>query len=324
MSKILILGASGQDGSFACEQLVEAGHDVFGAVRKASTTNLSNLKSLTFGSKQRFNLERFDLQDESSIYRLISDIQPEFIFNFADQDHVSWSHSLPIYSCDITSRSVNVILEAIKLINPNICLIQPISSNIFGNSKDQFISESTIIDPLSPYAIAKATALYICRYYRSVYNLKIVNPILFNHESERRTTEYVSRKISMAAANIKLKRQEVLYLGDISGQIDWGYAPEFVKYMTMLAFEGHFGEYIIGTGKLISVREFAENCFNFLDLDFERYLEIDQKLIRPSKNKPLRANTKKISSTIDFSPKIYGEKLCEKLTSFDFNSLSKA
>ena len=128
----------------------------------------------------------------------------------------------------------------------------------------------------------------------------------------------------MAAANIKLKRQEVLYLGDISGQIDWGYAPEFVKYMSMLAFEGHYGEYVIGSGTLSSVKKFAENCFNFLDLDFEKYVEIDQKLIRPSKNKPLRANTKKISSIIDFSPKIFGEKLSEKLTSFDFESLSKS
>jgi GDPmannose 4,6-dehydratase len=321
MSNCLIFGASGQDGSFACEQLAENGFSVVGAVRKASTTNLSNLQSL-ISYKKNFRVERFDLHDESSIYRLLTEYKPEYIFNFADQDHVSWSHSLPLYSCDVTARSVNLLLEAIKLITPEATFVQPISSNIYGNSSISMITESTTIDPLSPYAIAKATALYICRYYRNAHSLKVVNPILFNHESERRTNDYVSRKISQAAAQIKLNRQSVLKLGDISSEIDWGYAPEFVDYMIQLAFGHHHDEFLIGSGTLMSVRRFAEYCFSTLDLNLDDYLEIDQSLIRPTKNNPLMADTSKIRGILDFSPKIYGKILAETLVNYDLKSLS--
>ena len=308
---------------FFAEQLAEKGFSVIGAVRKASTTNLSNLQSL-ISSNKSFRLERFDLQDESSIYSLLSNYKPDYIFNFADQDHVSWSHSLPLYSCDVTARSVNLLLEAIKLITPEATFVQPISSNIYGNSSNSKITESTSIDPLSPYAIAKSTALYICRYYRNVHSLKIVNPILFNHESERRTNDYVSRKISQAAARIKLKRQNILKLGDISSEIDWGYAPEFVEYMIQLAFGQYYDEFLIGSGTLMSVRSFAEYCFSTLDLNLDDYLEIDQSLIRPTKNKPLMADTSKIRGVLDFSPKIYGKLLAETLVNYDLRSFSES
>jgi GDPmannose 4,6-dehydratase len=324
MTLILVLGASGQDGSYACEQLTNEGHKVIGAVRKSATYNLSNLTDLFSCNYSNFTLGRFDLSDESSIYRIIADSQPDFIFNYADQDHVSWSHSLPLYSCDVTSRSVNTILEAVRVTSPNSVLIQPISSNIYGQSRESLISESSIINPSSPYAIAKASALYICRYYREAYKLKVINPILFNHESERRTTEYVSRKISTAAAKIKLNMQESLTLGDISAQIDWGYAPEFVSCMISLGFSEKYGEYIIGSSSLTSVKQFAQYCFQHLGLDLEDYLNIDPQLLRPTKNKPLRANIHKVVEAVGFSPKIYGKSLAEKLTSYDFYLNSRA
>jgi GDPmannose 4,6-dehydratase len=323
MSNCLVLGASGQDGSFACEQLVSSGHTVIGAVRKASTTNLSNLNSLLSQSNDNFKLARFDLQDESSIYRLLGEVKPEYIFNYADQDHVSWSHSLPLYSCDVTSRSVNLLLEATRLINPESIVVQPISSNIYGNSVNQKISEASVIAPLSPYAIAKTTALHLCHYYRRVYSMNVVTPILFNHESERRTSDYVSRKISLAAARIKLNMQDTLKLGDISSQIDWGYAPEFVGYMIQLAFGHHFDDFLIGSGTLMSVKQFAEYCFSSLGLELQNYLQIDPSLLRPTKNKPLMADTSKIRSVLDFQPKIYGKSLADTLTSYDYKTMSQ-
>ncbi len=319
---ILILGASGQDGSYATDNLLARGHNVYAAIRKAATSNTKNLQKIIDSPPSNFNLERFDLSDESSIYSLISSTKPDLIFNYADQDHVSWSHSLPIYSCDITARAVNVILEAIKLLSPNSLLIQPISSNIFGNSNEEDISEKSLISPLSPYGISKATALYLCRYYRSAYDLQIINPILFNHESERRTKEYVTRKISLTASLIKANRVDKITLGDTSARIDWGYAPEYVDLMINLAISKQNDEFIIGTGSLFSVHEFANACFDRLDLNLEKYLEIDKKLIRPTKNKPLKANIKKVNSVSGYFPKIYGKDLAHRMVDNDIKTIS--
>ncbi len=321
--EVLVLGASGQDGSYACENLIKRGFKVYAGLRKSATSNKSNLEKLLDLDTNNFELVRFDLGDESSIYNLVSSIKPDFLFNYADQDHVSWSHSLPLYSCDITSKAVNIIAEAIRLLSNNTVLIQPISSNIFGNSEEISISENSKIFPLSPYAIAKATALYICRYYKHAYGLKILNPILFNHESERRTNEYVTRKISSTASKIKLGFVDELSLGDISARIDWGYAPEYVNLMIELALQGHLQEFIIGTGKLFSVKDFAEACFKRLDLDLPKYLKIDEKLLRPTKNKPLMANISKVKSVVGYEPQIYGDLLAQKMVDNDFKILQK-
>jgi len=321
--KVLVLGASGQDGSYACENLITRGFKVYAGLRKSATTNKSNLVNILKSNSENLELVRFDLGDESSIYNLVSSLKPDFLFNYADQDHVSWSHSLPLYSCDITSKAVNTIAEAIKLLSKKTVLIQPISSNIFGNSEEISISEDSQISPLSPYAIAKATALFICRYYKQAHGLKILNPILFNHESERRTDEYVTRKISSIAAKIKMGYTDKITLGDISAEIDWGYAPEYVNLMIDLALKGHFDEFVIGTGKLYSVKDFANACFKRLDLDFSKYLKVDEKLMRPTKNKPLKANIKKVNNVVGYEPNIYGNLLAQKMVDNDYKILQK-
>lgn len=319
---VLVLGATGQDGSFACELLTRSGHSVTGAVRKSATNNLSNLSGLLGKSESiSFGLSRFDLQDESSIYRLLIEAKPDIIFNYADQDHVSWSHSLPLYSQDVTSRAVAVICEAMRLVRPEAILVQPISSNIFGDNDAVYMNESSAISPLSPYAISKANALFISRYYRSAHSLKVVNPIYFNHESERRTVDYVTRKITLAAARIKLGLQESIELGDISAKIDWGYAPEYVQASIDLAQQGLCGAFIIGSGELTSVEEFAVAAFESLDLDFFQYYKINPKFMRPTTNKPLAADTTKISEAIGFRAKVFGAGLARFMAGYDYENL---
>ena len=298
--KILILGVTGQDGSLLADYLTKKKYQVFGLIRKSSNRNYENLKNLI--NKSNFKLLQGDLLDFISIENIIRKVKPDEIYNFADQDHVRWSSQIPSYSFDITARSVFSMLNLIKIHSPKSKYFQPFSSNMFGDTKKRKINEQDSFSPLSVYALSKVTAFYICEYFKRVHNLKIYGAIFFNHESERRTSEYVSRKITRSAVRIFLKKQKNLFLGDINAKIDWGYAKDYVvaAYNMMQIRKPDF--FVIGTGKAYSIKDFVRKSFKYLGLNYKKYLKIDKKLIRKVKNKTLVADTKKARKIFKFRP----------------------
>ena len=298
--KVLILGVTGQDGSLLAEYLTKKNYFIYGLIRKASNRNYDNIKDLI--SKKILNSSKATFR--FYIYRgSYKRNKPDEIYNFADQDHVRWSSQIPYYSFDVTAKSVLNILNLIKIHSPNSKYFQPFSSNMFGNTKKSKLDEKENFSPLSIYALSKVSTFYICEYFKKVHNLKIFGAIFFNHESERRTEEYVSRKITKGVVRIFLKKQKNLYLGDISAKIDWGYARDYViaAHKMMQIKKPDF--FIIGTGKAHTIEYFVKKSFEYLGLNYKKNLKIDKKLIRKVKIKTLIANNSKAKRVFKFNPK---------------------
>ncbi len=300
MKKILILGVTGQDGSLLADYLTEKNFKVFGLIRKSSNRNYININKVL--KKKNFKLVNGDLLDFISIHSIIKNIKPDEIYNFADQDHVRWSSQIPLYSFDVTARSVFNILNVVKEYSPKSKYFQPFTSNMFGDTLKSKISETEPFTPLSVYALSKVSSFYICEYFKKVHNLKVFGGIFFNHESERRTPEYVTRKITKSAVRIFLKKQKKLKLGDINAKIDWGYAKDYViaAYKMMQLKKPDY--FIIGSGKAYSIKYFLEKTFNYLGLNYRKHVLIDKKLIRKTKTKTLVANTNKAKRVFKFKP----------------------
>ena len=305
--KILILGVTGQDGSFLAKFLLKKNFKVHGLVRKSATGNLGNIKSILQNSN--FTIHHGDLLDLISIQNIIATLKPDEIYNFADQDHVRWSFELPAYSFDVTGASVVKILEIIKNFSPKSKFFQPLSSNIFGNSKRKKQDEKEPFTPLSIYALGKVSAYYACEMYKKLYNMKIYGAIFYNHESEFRPEEYVTRKITKSVARIFYGKQKRLVLGDISSKIDWGYAGDYVEaaYKIMQLKNPDF--FIIASGKGYTVEFFLKKSFEYVGLDYKKYIKIDKKLFRLKKNATLIGNTNKAKRFIKFKNKTNINKL---------------
>ena len=296
--KILILGVTGQDGSFMARYLVEKKYQVHGLVRKSATGNLNNIKDLI--NKKNFYVQHGDLLDLISIENIIRKIKPDEIYNFADQDHVKWSFEIPSYSFDVTGSSVVKILDIIKKYSSHSKFFQPFSSNIFGNSSKRKQDENENFSPLSIYALGKVTAYYACQMYRNVYGLKIYGAIFYNHESEIRPDEYVTRKISKSVAKIFYGKQKKLYLGDIKAKIDWGYANDYIKTAYKIMQLSKPDIFVIGSGTSYSVEYFAKKCFEYVGLNYKKYLRVNKKLLRPTRTVSLVANTTKAKKRFNF------------------------
>ena len=296
--KILILGVTGQDGSFMAWYLIEKKFQVHGLVRKSATGNLKNIQN--FFGKKNFFIHHGDLLDLISIENIIRKIKPDEIYNFADQDHVKWSFEIPSYSFDVTGSAVVKILEIIKNCSPQTKFFQPFSSNIFGNSSKKTQSETERFSPLSIYALGKVAAYFACQLYRDIYGLKIYGAIFYNHESEIRPEEYVTRKITKSVARIYYGKQKRLYLGDIKAKIDWGYANDYVKAAYKIMQLSKPDVFVIGSGTSHSVEYFAKKCFQYVGLNYKKYLRINKKLLRPSKTVSLIGNTTKAKKTFNF------------------------
>ena len=296
--KVLILGVTGQDGSFMAKLMLDKNYSVFGLVRKSATGNLHNINEIL--NNRNFNICHGDLLDLISIEKIIREIKPDEIYNFADQDHVKWSFEIPSYSFDVTGSSVVKILELVKNISPKSKFFQPLSSNIFGNSNKKKQDENEIFTPKSIYALGKVTAYYACKMYRDVFGLKIYGAIFYNHESEVRPEEYVTRKITKSVARIFYGKQKYLYLGNIKAKIDWGYAKDYVKaaYKIMQLSRPDF--FIIASGKSYSVEYFVKKCFSYVGLNYKKYVKINKKLLRPTNTVSLIGNTKKAKRQIGF------------------------
>ena len=317
--KILILGITGQDGSFMAELLLGKGYDVHGFIRRSATGNKKNITHLL----DKITLHKGDLADATSLYRVIKAVNPDELYNFADQDHVSWSYDSPDYSSDITGAAVGRILEIIKQVNPKIKFFQPISSNIFGKAKENPQTEETSFRPQSPYGCAKAYALMLVRYYRDVFGLFASCAIFYNHESPRRTDEYVTRKITKAAARIKLGLQKKLFLGDLSQGVDFGYAPDYVNAAWNILQLQKPDDFIICTGEVHTVREFLEEAFRAVGLKADDYVEIDPKLIRPGKTDTLVGDYSKATRAFGYKPYVTFKKLVKLMVEHDLEEAKK-
>jgi len=295
---ILILGVTGQDGSFLAKFLQKKNYFIHGLVRKSSTGNLNNIKDLL--NKRNFSIHHGDLLDLLSIEKIIKRIKPDEIYNFADQDHVGWSFDIPFYSFDVTGSSVVKLLEIIKNDSPRSKFFQPFSSNIFGNSNKKKQNEEENFSPLSIYALGKVTAYYACQMYKDVYGLRVYGAIFYNHESEIRSEEYVTRKITKSVAKIYYGRQKKLFLGNIKVKIDWGYAKDYVKAAYKIMQLTKPDTFIIASGKSYSVEYFAKKCFEYVGLNYRKYLKINKKLLRVSKTASLVGDTSKAKRTFNF------------------------
>jgi GDPmannose 4,6-dehydratase len=307
LRKALIFGVTGQDGSYLADILLEKGYEVHGLYRKSATGNTKNIHHLinnkeVFG--KNFFLHRGDLADPTSLYRIIGEVNPEEIYNEADQDHVRWSYDMVGFSSDITGAAVGRILEIIRQINPKIRYFQPCTSNMFGLSDLKTQNELTNFNPQSPYAVGKTFAYYMSRYYREAFDMHISTGILYNHESPRRTTEYVTRKITQSVARISLGKQNSLVLGDMSAKIDWGYAREYMQAAWLMLQQDIPDDYVIATGKGHTVEEFVLEAFRYVNLDSKKYVKTSAKFIRPTKTSTLIGDSSKAKMAFGFNPKV--------------------
>ena len=304
----LILGVTGQDGSFMAELLLKKGYVVHGLIRKSATGNLRNVSKI-IASNKFFKIHHGDLLDFVSITNIISKIKPDEIYNFADQDHVRWSFELPSYSFAVTGASVINILEIIKEQSPKSKFFQPLSSNMFGGSNNSRQNETESLTPRSIYALGKVTAYHACKLYRDVFGLKICGAIFYNHESEIRPEEYVTRKITKAVARIYYGKQKTLKLGDVNARIDWGYAKDYVEVSHKIMQQKKPDFFIIASGKKHSVLEFVKKSFSYVGLDYKKYIKIEKKLFRPSKTVSLVGNTNKARKILKYRTKTNLDKL---------------
>ena len=318
MKKALIFGITGEDGSYLAEFLLEKGYEVHGLIRRSATGNKKNIMHII----DKIKLHKGDLADATSIYRIIKEVRPQELYNMADQDHVSWSYDSVNYSFDITGAAVGRILEIIKQVDAKIKFFQPVSSNMFGRASIPQ-NEETGFRPQSPYGAAKAFAYILTRYYRDVFGLFASTAIFYNHESPRRNEEYVTRKITKAVARISKGLQKKLYLGDIDIKIDFGYSKEYAQSAWSILQLDKPNDFVICTGELHSIREFAEEAFKCVGLKASNYIEIDKKLLRPGKTDILLGDFSKAKKIFGFSPKVKFRDLVKLMVESDLKEVER-
>jgi GDPmannose 4,6-dehydratase len=294
MKKALITGINGQDGSYLAEFLIEKGYDVYGILKRNSvaenqTARLNNVYD-------KITLEYADLTDMSSLVRVIQKIMPDEIYNLAAQSHVRISFDQPIYTANVTGLGTLNLLEAVKLIKSNTKIYQASSSEMFGNSidLDGFQRENTPLNPVSPYGCAKVFSYNICRNYRNSYGMFISNGILFNHESPRRGTNFVTNKVCKESVKIKLGLSNELRLGNLEATRDWGHAKDYVKAMWEILQLDKPDDFVCATGVSHSVRELCEYVFGKLELDWTKYVKQDEKFLRPEELHDLKGDSSKL------------------------------
>ena len=308
MSKsALITGITGQDGSYLAEFLIERGYRVFGLIRRSSSFNTSRIDHIYEDPHEpdpRLRLIYGDLNDGSSLNKILRDIQPDEIYNLGAQSHVMVSFDVPEYTGEVTGMGTVRLLEAIRETKMQPKFYQASSSELYGLAQETPQKETTPFYPRSPYACAKAYSFYMVRNYREAYGLFACNGILFNHESPRRGETFVSRKITRAATRIKVGLQQKLYLGNLDARRDWGYAPEYVEAMWLMLQRDKPEDYVVATGETHSVREFVEEAFGLLDLDWRKHVEIDSRYVRPTEVDLLLGDYSKAKRDLGWRPRV--------------------
>jgi GDPmannose 4,6-dehydratase len=315
MKRALITGITGQDGSYLAELLLSKGYEVFGIVRRSSSLNTSRIDHLYEDPHEegaRLRLVYGDLTDGSSLARILREVQPDEIYNLAAQSHVRTSFDLPEYTVDVAGLGTIRLLEAIRQEGFPSRFYQASSSELFGNAPPPQ-SEATPFQPRSPYAVGKLAAYWATVNYREAYGLFACNGILFNHESPRRGETFVTRKIARAAARIYLGKQDMLYLGNLDARRDWGFAGDYVEAMWLMLQQDQAGDYVVATGESHSVREFLDEAFGYLDLDWTQYVEVDPRYTRPTEVDHLEGDASKAREMLGWVPKVGFEGLVQMM-----------
>ncbi len=328
MKRALITGITGQDGSYLAELLLEKGYEVHGIIRRASTFNTSRIDHLYQDQHihgNRLFLHFGDLSDGGRLAKLFYDIKPEEIYNLGAQSHVRVSFDIPEYTGDITGLGTVRLLEAVREagLTGQVRFYQASSSEMFGKVQEVPQTERTPFYPRSPYGCAKVFAFWLTVNYREAYNLHASNGILFNHESPRRGETFVTRKITRAATRIKMGLQESLFLGNMDARRDWGYAPDFVEAMWLMLQQDEPDDYVIATNETHSVREFCEETFGYLDLDWKEYVKSDSRYERPSEVELLIGDPAKAKKQLDWEPRVTFKKLVEIMVDTDLEKARK-
>ena len=319
MKKALITGITGQDGSYLAEFLLSKGYEVHGLIRRASTFNTSRIDHIYKDPHIRgvkLHLHYGDLSDSSQLTNLIYNIKPDEIYHLGAQSHVRVSFDMPEYTGDITGLGTTRILEAVRRSGIKCKFYQASSSEMYGDAPAPQ-NEDTPFRARSPYAAAKIYSYWMVRNYQEGYNIFACNGILFNHESPRRGKTFVTRKITRAIANIIAGNQKKLYLGNLTAKRDWGYAPDYVEAMWMMLQQDKPCDYVIGTGETHSVEEFLIEAFNYVDLNYKEYVEIDSRYFRPTEVELLLADASKAKRELGWSPRISFKELVKIMVDSD-------
>ncbi|MFD4705092.1 GDP-mannose 4,6-dehydratase [Gottfriedia sp. NPDC058432] len=347
--KALVTGVTGQDGSYLAEFLLEKGYEVHGIIRRSSSYNQERLEDLfndekySFMAHENFNLHYGDVTDTSNVIRLISEIRPDEIYNLAAQSHVRVSFDVPEYTADVDAVGTLRILEAVRMLGltETTRIYQASTSELYGKVQEVPQKETTPFYPRSPYGVAKIYGFWITKNYRESYNMFAVNGILFNHESERRGETFVTRKISLAAARIAQGKQEKLMLGNLDSLRDWGYAKDYVECMWLILQHDKPEDFVIATGEMHTVREFATLAFKHAGIEVEWQgeginekginkstgdviVEVDPKFFRPAEVEQLLGDPTKARTLLEWNPtKTSFEQLVEIMVTHDMKKVEK-
>jgi GDPmannose 4,6-dehydratase len=319
MKKALITGITGQDGSYLVELLLEKGYQVWGLIRRSSSFHTSRIDHLYKDPHEdtKLRLVYGDLTDGGNLSTIINDIKPDEVYNLGAQSHVRVSFDMPIYTVNTDALGTLRLLEAIRSCGSTVKFYQASSSEMYGKVVERPQTEKTPFYPRSPYGCAKAYSFWQTVNYREAYDMFACNGILFNHESPRRGETFVTRKITRAATRIKLGLQDKLYLGNMDAERDWGYAGDYVEAMWLMLQQDKPDDYVIATGESHSVREFVEEVFKYLDMDWRQHVEIDKRYFRPSEVDFLQGDSSKARKNLEWEPKVSFQELARIMTEAD-------
>jgi GDPmannose 4,6-dehydratase len=323
VKKALITGITGQDGSYLAELLLSKGYEVHGVIRRSSSFNTGRIDALYQDPHMpdvRLRLVYGDLNDASSLNKILRTIQPDEIYNLGAQSHVRVSFDVPEYTAEVTGVGTVRLLEAIRESGLTPKFYQASSSEMFGKVQEIPQRETTPFYPRSPYGAAKLFAHWMTVNYREAYNLFACSGILFNHESPRRGETFVTRKITKAAARIKLGLQQDLYLGNLDAKRDWGYAGDYVEAMWLMLQQDEPEDYVIATGETHTVREFLDVAFGHLNLDWNKYVKIDPKYFRPTEVDLLIGDATKARRQLKWEPRVQFKDLAMMMVEADLES----
>ena len=318
--KALITGINGQDGSYLAELLLEKGYEVYGTLKRNSVAENQTSRLEKIFSEVK--LHYADLTDMSSLIYVTQQIQPDEVYNLAAQSHVRISFDQPLYTANVTGIGTLNLLEAVRLVKPDIRVYQASSSEMFGNSidSDGYQRETTPMNPVSPYGCAKVFSYNICRNYRHSYNMFISNGILFNHESPRRGTNFVTNKVCKEAVKIKLGLSKELALGNLTATRDWGHAKDYVKAMWLILQQDIPGDFVCATGISHSVSQLCDYVFSSLGLDWKEYVVQQDKFLRPEELHNLKGDPSKIRA-LGWKPEYTFESMIDEMVEYWMNVL---
>ncbi|OVE76869.1 GDP-mannose 4,6-dehydratase [bacterium F11] len=320
--KALVTGITGQDGSYLAEFLLKKGYEVYGIIRRSSSFNtqrINHIYSDPHDPSGHLKLFYGDLSDGNSLNEIIKKIEPDEVYNLGAQSHVKVSFDQPVYSVDIDALGTLRLLEAIRHLNKIPRFYQASSSEMYGQVRQTPQTEETPFYPRSPYGCAKVYSFWQTLNYREAYGMFACNGILFNHESPRRGETFVTRKITRAATRIKLGLQDKLFLGNLNSKRDWGFAGDYIEAMWLMLQHDEPNDYVIATGETHSVQEFVEESFRLLDLDWKKYVDIDQNFYRPSEVDLLIGDSSRARSVLKWKPKVSFKGLVKMMIQSDLD-----